>query len=87
MTIEPDQMCFGLTEDLDRKSFACFLQLAGEKKFAEVLAERISSEELLHFVDSFTHLLREHLNENEYHSLFLKDASHGHHDHHSGSDK
>lgn len=77
-------MCFGLSRDLDRKSFACFLQLAGEKKFAETLAERVSSEEILHFVDSFTDLLRRHLNENEYHTLFLKDMSHGHN---SGSDE
>lgn len=80
MTIKSDQMCFGLTEDLDRQSFACFLQLAGDKKFAEVLAGRVSSEEILHFVDSFTHLLREHLNENEYHRLFLQDDSHNHHE-------
>ena len=79
MTIQPDQMCFGLSEDLDKESFACFLQIAGETKFAETLAERLSSEEILHFVDSFTGLLRKHLNEEEYHSLFLKDSGHNHH--------
>ncbi len=79
MTIKSDQMCFGLTEELDRESFACFLQLAGEKKFAEVLSKRVSDKEILDFVDAFTDLLRRHLNETEYHTLFLKDTSHDHH--------
>lgn len=72
-------MCFGLTEELDKQSFACFLQLAGDKRFAETLAARAESQEILHFVDSFTVLLRKHLSENEYHSLFLQDSSHNHH--------
>jgi hypothetical protein len=80
MTIQPDQMCFGLSEDLDKDSFACFLQIAGEKKFAETLAKRLNSEEILHFVDSFTGLLRKHLSEDEYHTLFLKDGGHNHHE-------
>lgn len=75
MTITPDKMCFGLTEDLDTESFACFLQIAGERRFAETLAKRLSSEEILQFVDDFTALLRKHLSEEEYHSLFLKDTS------------
>ena len=75
MTITPDKMCFGLTEELDTESFACFLQIAGEKKFAETLAKRLSSEEILQYVDNFTALLRKHLSEEEYHSLFLKDTS------------
>lgn len=78
MTIQVDQMCFGLTEELDRQSLVCFLQLAGDKNFAETLAQRITSEEILHFVDSFTLLLRQYLSEDEYHSLFLQDASHHH---------
>lgn len=75
MTITPDKMCFGLTEELDSQSFACFLQIAGEKTFAETLASRLSSQEILDFVDNFTALLRKHLSEEEYHSLFLKDGS------------
>jgi hypothetical protein len=78
MTIEPDKMCFGLDEKLDKESFACFLQLAGEKKFAKTLSERVNSQEILNFVDSFTALLRKYLSEDEYHKLFLQDASHHH---------
>ncbi len=83
MTIQADHMCFGLTEELDRQSFVCFLQLAGNHEFAETLARRVSSEEIITFVDSFTNLLRQYLSEEEYHSLFLQDASH----HHNPSDK
>lgn len=78
MTIEPDKMCFGLDEKLDKESFACFLQLAGEKKFAEILSERVNSQEILNFVDSFTALLRKYLSEDEYHKLFLQDTFHHH---------
>ncbi len=79
MTINPEKMCFGLTEDLDRESFSCFLQLAGQKEFAETLAKRVSSDEILNFVDSFTVLLRKYLSESEYHHLFLQDTSHDDH--------
>ncbi len=74
--ISPDKMCFGLSDDLDRQSFICFLQMAGRKEFAEAFAEKLSSEEILNFVDNFMSLLRKHLSENEYHSLFLQDESH-----------
>lgn len=80
MTIKPEKMCFGLTEELDKESFSCYLQIAGRKEFADILAERVSSEEILTFVDSFTALLRKYLSENEYHSLFLQDDDHSHHD-------
>ena len=78
MTIQADQMCFGLTEELDRQSFLCFLQLAGDKKFAETLSHRVSREEIIKHVDSFTSLLRQHLSEDEYHTLFLQDTTHHH---------
>ncbi len=71
MTIPPSQMCFGLNDQLDRQSFSCFLQLAGRPEFAEILANRLSSEEIEDFVSSFTALLRTHLSEDEYHNLFL----------------
>jgi hypothetical protein len=73
MTIEPYQMCFGLTTQLDKESFSCFLQLAGRKEFADVFADRLSSAEIEIFVNSFMVLLRRHLSEDDYHRLFLKD--------------
>jgi hypothetical protein len=78
MNIEPDKMCFGLTEDLDRQSFATFLQLSGRKEFAELFAMRLSSEEITQFVDACFELLKKHLSKGEYHRLFLLDPDHHH---------
>ena len=78
MNLEPDKMCCGLTEELDRQSLATFLQLSGRPEFAELLAKRLSSAEIIQFVDAFFELLKKHLNKNEYHQLFLLDPDHHH---------
>lgn len=80
MKLDPSKICFGLNEEIDRQSLATFLKLAGQEKFAELLSVRMSSEEIIEFVDGFMVLLRKHLNEDEYHRLFLQDKQH-HHDH------
>ena len=80
MKPDPSKICFGLTEELDRQSLATFLQLGGQENLATLLAERLSSEEIIQFVDHFMDLLRKHLSENEYHRIFLGDTHH-HHDH------
>lgn len=76
MNIEPDKMCFGLTEELDRQSFCTLLQLCGQPEFAKIFAERLSVSEINQFVDSVFDLLKKHLDKNEYHQLFLLDSSH-----------
>jgi hypothetical protein len=73
--ISPDQICFGLNQDLDQSSFSCYLQLAGRPEVAETLASRMSSEEIDEFVTLFTGLLRKHFSGNEYHGLFLRQNS------------
>jgi hypothetical protein len=77
---DPSKICFGLTEELDRQSLATFLKLGGQEEFSKLFAERLSSEEIIQFVDHFMNLLRKHLSESEYHRLFLGDSVH-HHDH------
>lgn len=79
MKPDPSKICFGLTEDLDRQSLTTFLRLGGQEEFSRLFAERLSSEEILQFVDLFMNLLRKHLSEDEYHRIFLGD-SHHHHD-------
>jgi hypothetical protein len=79
MAIQPDQICFGLTSQLDKESFSCFLQLAGRREFADVLSDRLSSEEIGSFIDAFMVLLKRHLSEDEYHRLFLQDKTPHHH--------
>ncbi len=73
------KICFGLTEEMDRESLTTFLQLCGRPQFAESFSSRLSSEEITELVDHVMRLLREHLNESEYHRLFLNDSNH--HDH------
>lgn len=80
MNVEPYKMCFGLSEELDRQSLVTFLQLSGRQEFAELFANRLSSTEIIQFVDNFFELLKKHLNENEYHQLFLLDPNHHHHE-------
>lgn len=79
----PSQICFGLDPDLDRRSFSWFLQLAGNRELADLLASRLDSGEIDQFVDLFTSLMHKHLSEAEYHRLFLHDDSH-HHDESEG---
>ena len=78
MNLDPGKMCFGLSEDLDRQSFSTFLQLCGREELAELLAGRMSGEEILQVVDSFFLLLRKHLDKEEYHRYFLLDPHHHH---------
>ncbi len=78
MKLDSSKICFGLDEELDRTSLATFLQLSGDKKFAELFSSRLSSDEILRHVDSFTALLKRHLKEDEYHRLFLQDETLSH---------
>ena len=79
MKLDPGKICFGLTEEIDRQSLATFLQLGGQEKFAELFASRLSSEEILEYVDHFTALLKKHINEDEYHQIFLGETHHHKH--------
>lgn len=79
MNLDPTKMCFGLTDELDRQSLVTFLRLIGREEFAELLAARLSSEEILQLVDSFFLLLKKHLSKDEYHRCFLLDSHHHHH--------
>lgn len=73
MTFDSNQICFGLNQQLDQQSLSCFLQLAGRQKFADLLSQRLSEQEIHAFVNFFTGLLKRNLSEEEYHRLFLQD--------------
>ncbi len=81
MKFDPDKMCFGLSEESDRQSFATFLWLSGQPEFAETLATRVSSEEIDTHVTAFMTLLKKHINKDEYHRFFLGETDHNHSDH------
>lgn len=73
--LDPHQMCFGLSTELDRESVTCFLQLLGHKELAETLAARLSSTEIEKLVHLATGLMKKHMTEDEYHELFLQEES------------
>lgn len=79
MKPDPGKICFGLNQEIDRESMTTFLQLAGQEDFAKLFASRLSSDEILEYVDKFTALLRKHLNQDEYHQVFLGETHHHHH--------
>jgi hypothetical protein len=68
-----DDMCFGLDRALDVHSLISYLRLFGREEFAAILAERMTSEEIIALVDDLTGLMRKHLSEAEYHRYFLCD--------------
>ena len=79
MTLDSNQICFGLNQQLDQQSLSCFLQLAGRQEFADFLSQRLSEQEIHSFVNFFTGILKRNLSEEEYHRLFLQDERHPHH--------
>ncbi len=70
--IRPEQICFGLTPEHDRASFAAFLQLLGAKECRTALANRISSDEMNTFITQVYSVLKNNFSEQEYHRIFLQ---------------
>ena len=68
------EICFGLERRLDEKSLAAFLERFCSRDLLRVLIPRLSSPEIDEAVTFLTDLLRKHLNEGEYHRLFLGEA-------------
>ena len=75
MNFDPHQICFGLSRELDERSFSLFLQLLGNKELTQVLAQRVSSEKMSQMISEFTELMHDALSEDEYHRLFLQEES------------
>ncbi|MCI5148746.1 MAG: hypothetical protein D3916_05035 [Candidatus Electrothrix sp. MAN1_4] len=76
--IPVEQICFGLNRDLDEQSLALFLHLFSQDKLLNTLIPRLKEEEITGLVQQLTQLLHNHLEEKEYHELFLNDAHHPH---------
>lgn len=65
------KICFGLSRKHDIASITAFLHMIGDPELVSTLAPRLSEEEIGEVVDLMTRLMRTHLSENEYHTLFL----------------
>ena len=64
-------ICFGLSRELDERSFKLFVQKFAAEDLLDVLAPRLTDEEIERLVATLTGVLRNHLSEVEYHRLFL----------------
>jgi len=73
-----EQICFGLSRELDERSLLLFLRLFSRDELLHALVSRLADEEISGLVDYHTGLLRQHLTETEYHELFLGDYGHHH---------
>ena len=73
-----EEICFGLNRQTDERSLALFLKLFNRDELLQTLIPRLSDDEIIRLVDQLTAVLRNHLQEDEYHELFLGDQNHHH---------
>ncbi len=76
--IPADEICFGLDRATDERSLALFLKLFSRDQLLDALAPRLGDDEIEQVVNMLTALMRNHLQEKEYHELFLDDHDHHH---------
>jgi hypothetical protein len=66
-------IAFGLNRETDENTVIYYLQKFSDDALMAVMRERLSDEDLATMFDLISALLRKHLNEKEYHHLFLKE--------------
>jgi hypothetical protein len=64
---------FGLNRENDENTVIYYLQKFSDDALMQVMKKRLTDEELRTLFDLMSALLRKHLDETEYHRLFLKD--------------
>ncbi len=64
---------FGLDRETDEKTVAYYLQKFSDDRLLEVILKRMEHSELAAVFDLLSALMRRHLDESEYHALFLKE--------------
>ncbi len=64
---------FGLDRETNEKTIIYYLQKFSDDVLMEQLSKRMTDEDLEEIFSLLTRLLKTHLNDSEYHSLFLKD--------------
>ena len=64
---------FGLDRETDERTLTWYLQKFSDDDHMALIRERMSEEDLKTLFDLLGSLLKKHLSEEEYHSVFLKD--------------
>ena len=77
-----DMVAFGFTREIDENSLMYFLQKFSDDDLVKTLVPRLSDDEINSCFALMSDLMRKHLNDEEYHRLFLKDE----HPHHHGEE-
>jgi len=67
---------FGLDREGDEQTITYYLQKFADDTHMALMRERMSEEDMTRLFDLLTYLLKQYLNEEEYHSHFLKDEHH-----------
>ena len=67
---------FGLNRQTDEKTVIYYLQKFSDDSLMNTLIKRFSNDDLEEIYFLVNRVLKTHLSENEYHSLFLKDPNH-----------
>lgn len=63
---------FGYDRETDENTVVCYLQKFSDDRLMRKLIKRLSDEELEALFTKMSELLKRHLDESEYHELFLK---------------
>ena len=71
-------VAFGFSREVDEKSLMVYLQKISDDELVKRLVPRMSDGEINQCFEMLSDFMRKHLNDAEYHKLFLKDAD-GHH--------
>lgn len=71
-------MFFGLDRTTDEQSLVTFLRQFSDERLIGALVPRMTEEEIHRVVDLLTQIMRNHLNSDEYHRLFLGEEHHHH---------
>jgi hypothetical protein len=68
---DASSICFGWDRATDEHSFRAFVQCFSRPELLAVLTPRLTDAELTGLVDHLSGLMKKHLSEREYHSLFF----------------
>ena len=69
---------YGLDRETDQATLQVYLQKFSDDVFMKHMLPRLHQEDMDQLFDLLSGLLRKHLEENEYHTLFLKEPDHEH---------
>ena len=64
---------YGADRETDENTVAYYLQKFSDDRFMAMMTKRMTDAELLELFELINRLLKSHLTESEYHTLFLKD--------------